>query len=329
MAIDIFSIPKKETINRSLQAKSIMVVGKSKAGKSSLAAQAPRPIFLMTENGGEGLTGFTPVPIPNWATFKQVVNQLCTSKGREQFDTVVIDTYTNLILLLDKFIGNKLSTDKESYDFGSDVDYGKGIKQMKNELGVQLQKLANQGYLMLNIVHAEDKTDFTTQKKYIGTSLSDSLYGVAEKFVDQIIYLRADINSKGEVEHNIWFNPKGGFAGAGGRFTPKEDYVYCSYENLEKALFSAIDNLAATKNINLTTTDKPSVTIEEPVYDFNAMMKEFQDLVGDLMTKNQSNASKITGIVEKYLGHGRKVSDCTPTQSEQIDLIIQELKELN
>ena len=164
--IDIFNVPKKTTINRTLQSKSIMIVGKSKSGKSTIASQAPRPIFLMTENGGEALTGFTPIPIASWSDFKSTVSQLCSPKGRENFDTVVIDTYTNLILLLDRYIGQKMTTDKISFDFASDADYGKGTRQMRNELGIQLQKLANQGYLLLNIVHAEDKTDFATGNTY-------------------------------------------------------------------------------------------------------------------------------------------------------------------
>ena len=282
----------------------------------------------MTENGGEALTGFTPVPIGSWGDFRQAVTQLCSPKGRENFDTVVIDTYTNLILLLDKFCGSKLSTDKNPLDFASDADYGKGAKAMKNELGVQLQKLANQGYLLLNIVHAEDKVDFSTQRPYIGTSLSNSLYGVAEKFVDQIIYLRKDENAKGEIEHRIWFNSKGGFNGAGGRFTPKVDSVYCSYKNLEEALLDSIDTIGEEKGITLVESDKPSVTIDEPEYDFDAMMTEFNDIVGDLMTDNQSNANKITAIVEKHLGKGRKVTECTPEQSEHLELILADLREL-
>ena len=136
--VNIFDIPVKDTINASMKSKSFMVVGKSKSGKSTLGSQAPRPIFLMTENGGEGLTGFTPVPISSWADFKQAVIQLCMPQAREKFDTVVIDTYTNLILLLDKYVGQKLSTDKSTLDFGSDADYGKGTKAMRNELGIQL-----------------------------------------------------------------------------------------------------------------------------------------------------------------------------------------------
>lgn len=329
MALNIFNIPVKTTVNRSMQSKSIMVVGKSKSGKSTLCSEAPRPIFLMTENGIEALTGMVPVSISSWSEFKTVVNQLCTPQGREAYDTVVIDTYTNLILLLDKYIGSKLSSEKTSLDFGSDADYGKGTKAMRNELGVQLQKLANQGYLLMNIVHAEDKTDFETQKNYIGTSLSNSLYGVAEKFVDQIIYVRADEDKQTKkIEHTIWFNRKGGFAGAGGRFTPTMDSVHCSYKNLEDAILGAVDNISATKGVQTVVTDKPAVSIAvaEEKYDFEALKAEFNTLTAKLMAEDQSNVDGIKSVVENTLGAGKTANKLTPAQAELMAEVLTNLK---
>lgn len=329
MAVDIFQIPKKETVNRSMQSKSIMVVGKSKSGKSTLCSEAPRPVFLMTENGVEALTGMVPVPVKSWSDFKLAVNQLCTPQGRQQFDTVVIDTYTNLILLLDKYVGGKLSTEKQSLDFGSDADYGKGTKAMRNELGVQLQKLANQGYILMNIVHAEDKVDFDTQKSYIGTSLSNSLYGVAEKFVDQIIYVKTEEEKKThEEKHYIYFTKKGGFAGTGGRFTPAEEKVECSYENLEKAILGAVDNLSATKGVQTVVTDKPAVTIPvaEEAYDFDALKKEFNALTSQLMGESSDNRDLITSTVENVLGPGKTVNKMVSSQGEMLAEILANLK---
>lgn len=72
--IDIFKVPQKKEVNCSMNSKSFMIVGKSKSGKSTLCSQAPRPVFLMTENGGEALTGFTPVPIGSWSDFKAAVS---------------------------------------------------------------------------------------------------------------------------------------------------------------------------------------------------------------------------------------------------------------
>lgn len=334
MAIgDIFSIPVKESINVSLQGKSFIVCGKSKSGKSTLCSQAPRPVFLMTENGGEGLVGFTPVPISSWSDFRDAVNQLCLPQGREHFDTVVIDTYTNLILLLDKFIGQRLTTEKNNYDFGSDVDYGKGAKGMRNELGIQLQKLANQGYLLLNIVHAEDKVDFDTQKTYIGTSLSNSLYGVAEKFVDQIVYLRRDRNPKTKnIEYRTYFNAKGGFLGAGGRFTPQEDSVETSFENLEGVMIKAIEQAAKDQGAEtIVSSGTPSVIIktEEDMYNFDEMMEEFKQITDFLVNEDKDNApDMIKSAVERELGIGKKVNQLNPNQAELLANVLKRVKEL-
>lgn len=326
--VNIFDVPQKTSVNCSMNAKSFMVVGGSKAGKSTLCSQAPRPVFLMTENGGEALTGFTPIPIASWSDFKSAVTQLCTPKGRETFDTVVIDTYTNLILLLDKYIGQKMTTDKQTLDFGSDADYGKGSKGMKNELGIQLQKLANQGYLLLNVVHAEEKVDFATQRHYIGTSLSNSLYGVAEKFVDQIIYLRKDEDkATGQIKHTIWFNSKGGFAGAGGRWTPPVDSIECSYANLEKVMLETISKNAQNIGAQTTTSNAPSVTIQED-FDFLSLKKEFDELTDKLVKENpQDNSIKIKSCVESILGAGKRAGDISPAQAELLADIISKIKE--
>jgi hypothetical protein len=57
-------------------------------------------------------------------------------------------------------------------------------------------------------------------------------------------------------------------------------------------------------------------------------MDEFQTLVGNLMSKSPAMAPKITAIIDKHLGKGKKVNDCTPEQAPQIDLILFDLKRL-
>ena len=46
------------------------------------------------------------------------------------------------------------------------------------------------------------------------------------------------------------------------------------------------------------------------------------------MAKDANNATKITQIIERYLGKGSKVGDATRDQVEAIDLIVTDLKEL-
>lgn len=63
-------------------------------------------------------------------------------------------------------------------------------------------------------------------------------------------------------------------------------------------------------------------------YDYDALRDEFQNVVSELMMANQTYFTpRITQIVDKYLGKGKKVNDATIDQAELIDLIINEIKE--
>jgi hypothetical protein len=68
--------------------------------------------------------------------------------------------------------------------------------------------------------------------------------------------------------------------------------------------------------------------MNEPTYNFGALMDEFQTIVGAIMNQSPSKAPQITAIIDKHLGKGKKVNDCTPEQAPQIDLIIFDLKRL-
>jgi hypothetical protein len=116
-------------------------------------------------------------------------------------------------------------------------------------------------------------------------------------------------------------------AGSRFRFTP--DYIDFNYESLVNAIGDAIDKEAAVSGKELVTDAPMSKEhLDEPKYNFEALMSEFQTLVGDIMSKTPSMAAKITAIVDKHLGRGKKVGDCTPEQAPQIDLILFDLKRL-
>ena len=70
-------------------------------------------------------------------------------------------------------------------------------------------------------------------------------------------------------------------------------------------------------------------------------MKEFTEIICNIPGSADSSmeteegrrfgsywAPKITDITERYLGKGKKVSNCTRQQVEQLALIIDELKEI-
>jgi hypothetical protein len=116
---------------------------------------------------------------------------------------------------------------------------------------------------------------------------------------------------------------------AGSRFRYTPDVIDFTYDNLVNAIADAIDKEAATRGAGAVTNAAAQMHVDEPSYDFPALMDEFQTIVGQLMQKGSpTNAAKITQIVESHLGRGKKVGDCTADQAAQLDMIIFDLKRL-
>ena len=108
------------------------------------------------------------------------------------------------------------------------------------------------------------------------------------------------------------------------KYIPNE--IDLSYTNLVNAITDAIDKESAEHDGKYVTEERAKV-VEAPTYDYLKLMDEFQTLVGQIMSNDASKGAKITAIVEKYLGKGKKVSDTTEAQAEFVSLIISDIKE--
>lgn len=112
----------------------------------------------------------------------------------------------------------------------------------------------------------------------------------------------------------------------GCRFRYIEPEIDFTYESLTKALNKAIDKEAEETN-NQFVTDERQEAIVQIEYDYEALMKEFQEIAGRLMSISEMNSAKITHIIEKYLGKNKKILDTTFDQAEFVYLIVEDLKE--
>lgn len=325
---NIFEIPVKTEISTSLQGLSVAVGGDSKSGKSTLCSQASRPAFLQTEVGDRNLVGITPLKTPTFNDFKSAVNQLCTPRGREAFDTVVIDSMTNLLLIVDRAYAAKASEGLKDdgghpivLESASDAAFGKGTKLVKNAIATQLQKLTNAGFLVLTIIHLEEKTDFDSGKKYIGPTISPGLNNLIERFVDQTIYL----TGKAGVNHQIHFTPKGGYANTGGRFTMQVESVPTNFETFEKVFKEGIVAGAKTKSATVVETELTNALVN-PEYDYLALKEELPVLLKQIMDMSPDNGPKIQAIVATEIGSGQKATEIKIEHVENLHNIIASLK---
>ena len=187
--------------------------------------------------------------------------------------------------------------------------------------------LTQLGYAVFFIGHDKEQlldNGDGSQTRIIRPALSNSTREVISGMAD--LYGYAHQKYTGEMSV-LTLRCTDGSISCGCRFKYLPDEIPMSYDNLVNALHAAIDKEAAEHDNKFVTEERSTVAPEAPTYDFEALMKEFETLVGELMNKNQTYyAPRITEIVDKILGKGRKVSDATPSQAEFIHLIVEEIK---
>ena len=100
-----------------------------------------------------------------------------------------------------------------------------------------------------------------------------------------------------------------------------------SYEALTKALNDAIDKESREHDNKYITNERAAAPVLK-TFDYDALREEFDSIVTNLMQKDATYyAPRVTQIVEKYLGKGKKVSETTREQAEFIHLIVDEIKD--
>ena len=320
MAIDLLSLTPHK-VSRDLSGYITYIYGAPKCGKTTLAAQMEKPLLLAFEPGYHALPGVLAQDVTSWAEMKQIYRQLKDPRVQEMYRCVIIDTIDIAADRCKKYICNQNGIE----DLG-DLGYGKGWTKFKEEFNEVFRGLTQLGYAVFFIGHEKleivDNSDGTKTTK-IRPQLSNSTKTVIAGMAD--IYGYAHQKAAGEMSV-LTLRDGSGIIECGCRFKYMPLEIVMSYKNLVNALNEAIDKEAEETN-NMYVTDERIIAPSEVVYDYSALMEEFQNIVGTLMSKGTSNGPKITTIVEKYLGKGKKVGDTTPDQAEFVYLIITDLKD--
>lgn len=310
-------------VSRDLSGYITYIYGAPKTGKTTLASQMDGVLLLAFEPGYHALPGVIAQDITSWGEMKQAYRELKKAEVREHYKAIIVDTIDIAADRCKKYI----CTQNGIEDLG-DLGYGKGWTKFKDEFNEIFRGLTQLGYAVFFIGH--DKTDqkidangnvlSTTIRPALSNSTRTVIAGMAD------IYGYAHQKNPGEMS-TLTLRCTDGTIECGSRFKYLPEEITTNYHELVKVLQDAIDKEAKEHNNEFVTNEKISVAMA-PNYDFDALSVEFKVLVEKLMTANQSNSTKITSIVEQYLGKGKKVGDCTAEQAEQIDLIVSDLREL-
>ena len=198
------------------------------------------------------------------------------------------------------------------------------------EYDEQFRKILQMNYGLVIISHEKDKVFKDEQGNeftQIVPSLDNRAALVCERTCDIIGYAR-QIDAEG-TQTRLYLRGTPRFI-AGSRFKYTPNSIDFSYEALVDCIADAIEKEAAIGADRVTdTSQNEKVYGKGEEYNFTEMMEEFQTLVGTLLQKSPTMSAKITSIVDKHLGKGKKVGDCTETNAPQLDLILYDLRELS
>lgn len=326
-------------VSRDLRGYSVFFYGEPKSGKTTIATKFPRHLLLAFEKGYNAIPGAMAQPINSWAEFKKVLKQLPDPKVKEKFETIIVDTADIAYDLCEKYIcaNAKRSDGGFGVDSIGDIPFGKGYTMVAKEFDESLRSIVQMGYGLVLISHAVDKT-FTdeTGKEFnqIIPTLGSKPRNIVSRMCDIIGYSRAIQNEDGTTTTKLFMRGTPRYI-AGSRFKYTPDYIDFTYNDLVKAIGDAIDKQMQEDGAEFFTDERTNVYAEvTQELDFDELVATFNNIVNSIIENNDEEKfqnywqPRIIQITEKYLGKGQKVNQCSREQTEALDLIVTDLKEL-
>lgn len=324
MAINLLDI-QPHKVSRDLSGYITFLYGPAKSGKTTFGSKMPGALILAFERGYNALPGVMAQDITSWGEMKQVLRELKKPEVKERFKSIVVDTADIAADMCQKYICNQLGIE----NIGDGGWATNGWSKYKKEFEETFRSLAQMGYAVLFISHDKEKTikpQNSAEYQQIGSSMQSSALSIIENMSDIIGYAHTKVTETGP-RIVLTLRSLDNSVRCGCRFKHIAPEIEFSYDALTRALNEAIDKEAAENHGQFVTEEREIVPIEKE-YNYDALMAEFQELVGQLMQKNPNYYKpRITQITEKYLGKGRKVAETTLDQAEFIYLIVSEIKE--
>ena len=327
MGINLLNL-EPHKVSRDLSGYITYIYGPKKIGKTTFAAQMPGMLLCAFEKGYNALAGVIAQDITNWGEMRMVAAQLKKPEVKKKFKGVAIDTIDIAVDLATKYVCGR-----ENVDTISQIPWGGGWTMVKKELEECFRSITQAGYAVIFISHDKDKTfkkEDGTEFNQIVPTISATYNEIISGMVDIYGYAHSIIVD-GQPKRVLTLRSFDGSIDCGCRFKYIEPEIDFSYPALVKALNEAIDKEAELSNGEFVTEDR-NVT-ETKDLDFDALLKEFNTMTEELNEKDKDKfkefyAPRITEIIERYLGKGKKINNANRSQAEQVSLIVYDVKEL-
>lgn len=327
MAINLLGI-QPHKVSRDLSGYITFIYGPPKTGKTTLATQMPSPLLLAFEKGYNAIPGIIAQDVTTWGEMKQIFRELKKPEVQAVYKSIIVDTVDIAADLCQKYICSQLGID----DMGEGGWVKNSWSKYKKEFEDVFRGLTMMGYAVVFISHSTTNNIKDASGRDIGTETKPSTQSSALKIIENMAdlygYAHGVAQEDGTTKMKLTLRSPGGSGiSCGCRFKYISPEIDFNYDSLAKALTEAIDKEAGEHDNKYVTDERETASIVKE-YDFDEYMKKFEEDVGILMGKDQDYyAPRITQIVEKYLGKGKKMSGVTRDQAELVYLVVTEIED--
>ena len=286
----------------------------------------PGALLLAFEKGYNAIPGIIAQDVTSWGEMKQIFRELKKDEVKAVYKTIVVDTIDIAADLCQKYVCAQLGIDNMG-----DGGWGTNSWQKyKKEFEEMFRGLTMMGYAVVFISHATTSTIKDAAGKEMGQEVKPSTQSSALKIIENMAdiygYAFGVANEDGTTSMKLMLrSPANSGISCGSRFKNMAPVIDFTYEALAQALTEAIDSEAKEHNNEFVTNEREVQSLVKD-YDFDVEKSRFEEDVGILMNKDPNCADKITQIVEKYMGKGKKISQATRDQAELIHFVVDDIE---
>ena len=306
--IDILSI-EPTVISRDLKGKYLLLYGKPKTGKTTMASRFPKNLLIAFEKGYNAIDGIKAVDVNKWSEFRQILRQLEKPEAQAMYDTITIDTTTIAYEMCEQFVCSQNGVQSIR-----DIPWGQGWTLVKKEFESCLRKITMLNYGLVLI----------SQIEILAPSMPKRCYEVVNQIVDIIGYIATEWDDDGNSQRWLYTRQTPTVM-AGSRFPYLAPKIKLGYDELVAAINEAIDKQRDLDGA--TVVDKLERKTEEEL-NFEEIRDEAQKIWAKLVNADPANAEKVLKKVEMIFGRKLKLSEITEDQKEPFFLVLLEMRDM-
>lgn len=319
-------------VNYGIEGLKILIYGSNTLGKSPQSMKFPKPLLLMGEAGGTAIKGYKQA-IKSRKDFVDVVMQLTNEKTldqmKEKFQTIVIDTATDIIELYATAVAREYGV-KDISEMNSNKDMPNGYALYRNAFKADINRLCSCGYTVIFIMHEElseikEQTIVNGKIKAVGTGAFKIVPKGSNSVKDSSRFLRDLCDFRFYIKGNGVDAETGKTIMSTAYAHETAEYYAGSRFDIEPIInpFTAENIIQAMKDAQKRTAENQGSDLVSFTMDSNGYTKAdyIEWIKPYVMALFEIYPDETSEIIARQLGEGVKVTDARESQLVELETI--------